>query len=777
MPLSNKEKQKRWRERQKADPLLHEQYKVSERRRYQTRKARGSVKFISMMTSREVRYQRNQWRKRQQKHRLLVSVTGERSILDQSRESSEVCDVTSTVCDQDSSMYVATPSINSASVCRSDSQKRGRRKVRRDRAQAYRKIAGLQEEIIRQKKLLNKYRKRLSRETKLKLSREINSPMSKTKIQLRDCKVSQNVRRQILFHNVLVAQIRNNLATSSTTVTERRKKTVSKVVSGELLKKYRVLQLATELGLSIRQLRSQNRGSMENRLRRKRSNAVAMQMVQKIREFYLRDDNSRSTAGKKETITRHKQKKQIHILSDTCLNLHKKLLAENPSSQLSYSTFLRLRPFWVISRSVESRDTCLCQRCDNIQFLANKMHQEGVTNTSDIRRLASIFCCSTGSVDCMFGKCVVCSSQAHQPVHMDVFRDDTEVDLTKKIVWQQWINVPETRVVRKTGKEITVRLVKKMDVNGAVGDLCDAFEEKMRESGTRHLYSIGHQFTTLREMKCALADNEIVMHIDFAENYCCKLSSEIQSFHFGASRNQTTMHNVVAYTAGRTIPLSTLSSSLRHDPCAIWTYLQPVLQFLLEKNPSAEVIRFISDSPATQYRCKKNFVLFCSWLYGVTQQKIKAATWDYMEAGHGKGAPDGVGGVLKRTADRLVSNGHDLSCAEQVYESLLSAQYGIKLFYVEEDDIEMVDKFLPTEIPSVTGTMAIHQLHTSEYGKVTHRMLSCYCSSNKYALCNCFNPVTTDFSGCLRPPTPIVSDCSVTAGKTKVFLPSITVNG
>ena len=77
----------------------------------------------------------------------------------------------------------------------------------------------------------------------------------------------------------------------------------------------------------------------------------------------------------------------------------------------------------------------------------------------------------------MFGTCVVCSSPAHQPVHMDVFTDDTEVDLTKKIVWQQWINVPETGVLRKTGKEITVRLVKKMDVNGTVGDLCDAFED------------------------------------------------------------------------------------------------------------------------------------------------------------------------------------------------------------------------------------------------------------------------------------------------------------
>jgi len=135
------------------------------------------------------------------------------------------------------------------------------------------------------------------------------------------------------------------------------------------------------------------------------------------------------------------------------------------------------------------------------------------------------------------------------------------------------------------------------------------------------------------------------MHIDFTENYCCKFSSEIQSFHFGASRNKTTMYNAVTYNGKRTISLSTLSNSLRHDPCAIWTYLQPVLKFLLETNPSADVLR--SDSPSTQYRCKKNFILFCCWLYVLSQHTIKAATWDCTEAGN-----DGVGGVLKRTADK-----------------------------------------------------------------------------------------------------------------------------
>ena len=57
--------------------------------------------------------------------------------------------------------------------------------------------------------------------------------MTKTKRQLMGCKVNEKVRRRILFHNVLVAQIKNNLVK---TVTERHKRTVSQVVSGELLK-------------------------------------------------------------------------------------------------------------------------------------------------------------------------------------------------------------------------------------------------------------------------------------------------------------------------------------------------------------------------------------------------------------------------------------------------------------------------------------------------------------------------------------------------------------
>ena len=51
--------------------------------------------------------------------------------------------------------------------------------------------------------------------------------------------------------------------------------------------------------------------------------------------------------------------------------------------------------------------------------------------------------------------------------------------------------------------------------------------------------------------------------------------------------------------------------------------------------------------------------------------------WSYTEAGHGKGVPDGVGGVVKREADRLVMHQNDVTGAESLFR-LLSNKLGCK---------------------------------------------------------------------------------------------------
>jgi hypothetical protein len=47
---------------------------------------------------------------------------------------------------------------------------------------------------------------------------------------------------------------------------------------------------------------------------------------------------------------------------------------------------------------------------------------------------------------------------------------------------------------------------------------------------------------------------------------------------------------------------------------------------------------------------------------------LDAVTWIFTAAGHGKGAPDGVGASVKRAADRMVSTGHNVMRAADLSE-------------------------------------------------------------------------------------------------------------
>lgn len=53
----------------------------------------------------------------------------------------------------------------------------------------------------------------------------------------------------------------------------------------------------------------------------------------------------------------------------------------------------------------------------------------------------------------------------------------------------------------------------------------------------KHLAKISHQYSFMKELKENLSDNEVVLHIDFSENFACKYSSEVQSIHSQCDRS------------------------------------------------------------------------------------------------------------------------------------------------------------------------------------------------------------------------------------------------
>lgn len=139
------------------------------------------------------------------------------------------------------------------------------------------------------------------------------------------------------------------------------------------------------------------------------------------------------------------------------------------------------------------------------------------------------------------------------------------------------------------------------------------------------------------------------------------------------------------YTKDVLTPFCSIFPSRQHDPPAIWAHLDPVLKPIKANHPHINTIHFFSDGPTSQYKQRLNFASLSSepFRYG-----FKAISWHFFEASHGKGAPDGVGGSLKRTADRLVRLGRDIPDAETLYRELEAANTSVKLFYVPSEAIE-----------------------------------------------------------------------------------------
>ncbi|KAJ4945672.1 hypothetical protein JOQ06_023353, partial [Pogonophryne albipinna] len=131
-----------------------------------------------------------------------------------------------------------------------------------------------------------------------------------------------------------------------------------------------------------------------------------------IHTFFLRDDVSRMTTGRKQTITVRKKKMQKRLLSDTLKNLHRKFASEN-SDNVSYCLFCACRPFWVVAPTDADRATCQCKTHENLQFMADTLYSHGIVVSKNIEEMVDRTVCATEMKACAYGDCVECRLTTH----------------------------------------------------------------------------------------------------------------------------------------------------------------------------------------------------------------------------------------------------------------------------------------------------------------------------------------------------------------------------
>ena len=288
------------------------------------------------------------------------------------------------------------------------------------------------------------------------------------------------------------------------------------------------------------------------------------------------------------------------MLSDTIQNIHAKYLAEYPSSKISYSLFCRLRPFWVVIPTERDRQTCLCKLHANMQLVVSKLNLLKILDSDNLDSIVQKVSCNVNAKDCMYGDCMSCK---------DPELPMTVTDVNSETTWSQWKTVKEERVVKDVPK--TVTLTVKHENKGTVSDLVDNCTSLLQRF-KRHYFNIQHQYAFYRELRHTMSTRECLIHIDFAENYVCKMASEVQSVHYGASKRQISLHTGVCYVGpdGIANTFCSLSENLQHSPPSIWAHMKPVLDQLQKNHPQVDTLHVFSDGPTTQYRQKTNFYLF-----------------------------------------------------------------------------------------------------------------------------------------------------------------------
>nr|CAI5831926.1 unnamed protein product [Callosobruchus analis] len=174
-----------------------------------------------------------------------------------------------------------------------------------------------------------------------------------------------------------------------------------------------------------------------------------------------------------------------------------------------------------------------------------------------------------------------------------------------------------------------------------------------------------------------------------------------------------------------------------HNVGAIWAHLTPVL---ISLPSTVQNLHFLSDGPVTQYRNKAMFFMLACKMQEF-YPNVTAFSWNYHEAGHGKGAPDGVGATCKRTADKVIAQKTDITDLYGFADVLRENCSGIKISVIEEADIEGMNNLIKeneSNLKSFKGTLMVHQVtsHIHQPNRLVMTSLSCFCSitCNHYTL-------------------------------------------
>ena len=290
--------------------------------------------------------------------------------------------------------------------------------------------------------------------------------------------------------------------------------------------------------------------------------------------------------------------------------------------------------------------------------------------------------------------------------------EENEYDLDDIVKYKQWVQTDKTTLIDTSAT-----------IEDFVSLACGVFD-KLRD----HHFIAKAQSSYLTRLKESLSPNQVIILLDFAENYSFIVQDAVQGHHWNNS--QATLHPFVIYYMQdrilKSYSLCVISDNLNHETRTVHAFQGEIIKVIKEKFKEVTEILYFSDGSSKQY---KNCKIFHNLVNHEADFGIKAS-WNFFATSHGKSPCDGIGGTVKRLTARASLQA---ALTDQILTPLSMFTWAtehiqnINFIYCTSEDIDNNDeKFSLYErfklARTVTGTHSHHCFITEKGALYMKRM-------------------------------------------------------
>ena len=374
-----------------------------------------------------------------------------------------------------------------------------------------------------------------------------------------------------------------------------------------------------------------------------------------IESFLCSDDASfplpdKKYAGKRFLKTSLKNTlKMYHLLRKT-------------TRRISMTTLRRYKPKHIKLRGkIPFRQSC-CEVCQNFDNILDKMSKHLKTCPKTIEDACEMSMCQTESyfpnLKCAFRECSECGTQKA----IDTIRNGNEESFNRNaiVMVKQWQNKKE--YVKSSDKIKTYMHWKYHRLS--MENLLKMFADQL-ETLTRHSFFGSWNFHQYLVCKNNIEKGEIILVIDYSQNYLCVHQNEVQALHWVHA--QVTLHPIcVTYRC----PIDGcnelvlhevvhVSDDMTHDAHLVRKMLKNTFPILRQRGVEIKKIIEWSDQAPSQYKNKSAF-------HYIAQDNIPTMR-NFFGVRHGKGPCDACTGRVKQGITNLVKSGEEVVNSAQTF--------------------------------------------------------------------------------------------------------------